>query len=258
MRKYLFKHLVELTGNPVLSSALRTFSKSRLSQPIVRPFAKTFGIKTEEMEYPISYYKNLHDLFTRRLTADIRPIDQSKTTLASPVDGVVKDMGEISADQQFYIKDRLYHLDDILGDAKKATHYQNGFYYVLYLSPRHYHRIHYPIKGTLISRYALGEKSFPVNDLGMRLGDNLFSTNYRIMSELATDFGKINFIKVGALNINSIDLTNLSNQFEKGEELGYFSFGSTVILILEHHPSFQPTITAQSEVKMGQAIGIWE
>lgn len=258
MRKYLFKHFVELTGNPVLSSALRSFSKSRLSQPIVRPFVKTFGIKTDEMEYPISSYKNLHALFTRRLTDHIRPIDESKTTLVSPVDAIAKDMGKISAEQTFYIKDRLYRLDDILGDAKRAADYQSGYYYVFYLSPRHYHRIHYPIKGTLISRYALGEKSFPVNDLGIRYGDHLFSTNYRIMSEIATNFGKLNFIKVGALNINSIDLINTATDFEKGDELGYFSFGSTVILLLEHHPQFIPTIELNAEVEVGQTIGKWE
>lgn len=258
MRKYLFKQFVELTGNPIFSSTLRAFSKSRLSHPIVRPFVKTFGIKTEEMEYPLSHYKTIHSLFTRKLTVDVRPIDQSPTTLASPVDAIVKDMGRISLEQTFYIKDQEYRLTDILGDEKKATTYQNGYFYVLYLSPKHYHRIHYPIKGKLISRYALGEKSFPVNDLGIRFGNNLFSTNYRIMSELITYYGKINFIKVGALNINSIDLINTATDFDKGEELGYFSFGSTVILLLEHHADFQPIIEPGSEVIVGQAIGKWQ
>lgn len=258
MRKKLFKHFVELTGNPLASSLIRAFSKSRLSQPVVRPFVKTFGIKTDEMQYPLSHYKSLHSLFTRRLTDDIRPIDPSARTIISPVDGVVKDMGKISAEQTFYIKDQLYELDQILGDPKKATLYENGYFYVLYLSPKHYHRIHYPINGKLVSRYALGEKSFPVNDLGIRYGNNIFATNYRIMSELATEFGKINFIKVGALNINSIDLINTSSSFQKGDELGYFSFGSTVILLLENNPHFTSTIKLNSEVEVGQAIGKWD
>lgn len=209
------------------------------------------------MEYPVTHYKSLHALFTRRLKEDIRPVDQSPLTISSPVDGILNDMGEISKNQTFYIKDQLYHLQEILGDSKKAATYEDGYFFVLYLSPRHYHRIHYPIKGRLASRYALGEKSFPVNNLGMKWGDSPFATNYRIISEAATSFGKIGIIKVGALNINSIQLTNAADTFEKGDELGYFSFGSTVILLLEKNPLFTPKVDLHSEVIVGQSIGEW-
>lgn len=257
MIKTLFKYFVELTGNPVASSLLRKFTQSRASKPVVRPFAKVYDIQKDEMEHPINHYKSLHALFTRRLKSDVRPIDQSPLTIVSPVDGVVNDMGEISENQNFYIKDQLYHLQEILGDTNKANTYQGGYFFILYLSPRHYHRMHYPIKGNLVSRFALGEKSFPVNDLGMKWGDQPFSTNYRIISELETSYGQMAMIKVGALNINSIQLTNSADTFEKGDEVGYFSFGSTVILLLEKHQLFTPKITLHDEVVVGQPIGEW-
>ena len=108
-----------------------------------------------------------------------------------------------------------------------------------------------------MSRYALGTTSFPVNDLGLRLGNQPFATNYRIISELTTVHGRMTMIKVGALNVNSIQILDSSTECKKGKEFGHFSFGSTVILFLEKNESFQPTIPINSEVKMGQSVGEW-
>lgn len=210
------------------------------------------------MEYPIHQYKSLHALFTRRLIDHVRPVDQSTRTLTSPVDGIINDSGKVSPGKNLYIKNKLYSVEKILGDSKKAEAYKNGHFFVLYLSPSHYHRMHYPVKGELLSRWALGGKSYPVNSLGERWGNSPFSTNYRIISEIATPFGKMAIVKVGALNINSIQLTNTSSEFEKGEELGYFSFGSTVILFIEPNDLFKAKATAfNAEVKVGQVIGEW-
>lgn len=257
MLKFLFKYFVELTGNSTASSLLQSFSKSRISRPLVRPFASVYHINKDEMEYPIKKYKSIHDLFTRRLKTDKRIIDNTKNTIVSPVDGVVNDLGEIASDQTFYIKKQKYHLADVFENTEKATKYENGFFFIIYLSPTHYHRIHYPINGRLNSRWALGEKSFPVNSLGEKFGNKPFSTNYRLISELDTDFGQIAVVKVGALNINSIQLTNKSKFFKKGDDLGYFSFGSTVILFIEKTQPFSPLIKKGTEVKMGEAIGNW-
>src|SRR5699024_12697480 len=130
------------------------------------------------------------------------PINQSPPTSVSQLDSVINDMGTIESDQIFYIKCQLYHLNDNLGDKKRAKTYENSYFFILYLSPKHYHRMHYPIDGALLSRYALGEKSFPVNNLGMRWGNKPFSTNYRIISEVDTTYGQVTIVKVGALYIN--------------------------------------------------------
>lgn len=257
MLRFLFKYFIELTGNPVASSLLKSFTSSRLSYPFVRPFANVYHLNQDEMAEPISKYKSLQALFTRHLKEDVRPIDSSVESLISPVDGIVSAQGGISSNQTFFIKDKLYSADKILGSSKKAAAYKDGHFFIIYLSPRHYHRIHFPIKGELLSHWSLGGKSYPVNSLGEKLGNSPFSTNYRVASEIATNFGKIAFVKVGALNINSIELTHTTPGFEKGDELGYFSFGSTVILFIEPSGLFKPTINVQSEVKVGQPIGEW-
>lgn len=258
MKKAILKSFVELTGNPFVSTLLKSFSKSRLSRPLIPPFAKVFQIDQDEMEFPISEYKNLHDFFTRRLRENTRIIDNSPNTLVSPVDGIISDMGTLFNETNLLIKNQEYSITEILGDKYKAAPYLNGYYFILYLSPRHYHRIHFPISGKLSARYALGNKSFPVNNFGLLYGDKPFATNYRLISELVTKFGKIALIKVGALNINSIQVFHSNPDFEKGEELGYFSFGSTVILFIEKtdYP-FQSFITKNTEIKMGQPIGNW-
>lgn len=258
MMKSLLKYFVELTGNPVSSSILKTIAQSPISRPIIKPFAKIYRINLEETEHPIHQYRSLNDFFTRRLKDDARPIADSPCTLASPVDGVLSEMGKIGGGRSFYIKGHHYKLDEMLGDPDKAANYQDGYFYIFYLSPSHYHRIHYPVDGKLLSRYALGGKSYPVNQFGMRFGDRPFATNYRIISELDTDFGKMAMIKIGALNINSIALYHAADHFKKGEELGFFSFGSTVIILLEKNSAFQNISNIDMEVTMGQTIGKWE
>ncbi|MFJ7934476.1 phosphatidylserine decarboxylase [Sporosarcina sp. NPDC096371] len=257
MKKTLFKYFVELTGNPVASALLKSVTTSRLSRPLIQPFSNAYRINEQEMEHPISHYESLQALFTRQLKEGSRHIDTSSNTIISPVDGVLSGVGKIGDNQTFLIKNYRYQLDEIMGIAKKAAPYKEGFYYIFYLSPSHYHHFHYPIDGEIVSRYALGGVSYPVNNLGLRLGQSPFSTNHRLISEMSTPFGNVAVVKVGALNVNSIQLYSSSKDCVKGDDFGYFSFGSTVILFIENHPNFTPTVGLDTEVKMGQSIGEW-
>lgn len=257
MKKTLFKYFVELTGNPVASSLLKSVTTSRLSRPLIQPFASTYRINEAEMEHPLRHYDSLQALFTRQLKDGSRQIDTTSNTIISPVDGVLSGVGKIRADQTFLIKNHLYRLDEIMGTEKKAATYKDGYYYIFYLSPSHYHHFHYPMDGEIVSRYALGGVSYPVNSLGLRLGQSPFATNHRLISEVATAFGNVAVVKVGALNVNSIQLYSSSKECIKGQDFGYFSFGSTVILFIENHPNFIPTVGLDTEVRMGQTVGEW-
>lgn len=257
MKKALFKYFVELTGHPVSSLLLKSVTSSRLSRKLIKPFARTYHINESEAEFPIDRYESLQAYFTRNLKQGARPIDSQHEILISPVDGYLSASGTIEKDQTFIIKEYLYSIKQILGDEKISNAYEGGFFYVFYLSPSHYHHFHYPYDGKLVSRYALGSTSFPVNDLGLRLGNQPFATNFRLISELSTEHGKMAIIKVGALNVNSIHINDSSKECRKGEEFGYFSFGSTVILLLEKNHLFQPTIPTNTEVRMGQSVGKW-
>lgn len=257
MKKMIFKRFVELSGHPASSALLKTIAGSRLSKKLIKPFARTYRINEEEAEFPIEHYDSLQAYFTRNLKKGSRPIDMNSDTLISPVDGVATEHGTIDSDQTFMIKNHLYSIVQILGDEKRAIPFKGGYFYIFYLSPSHYHHFHYPYDGEISSRYALGTTSFPVNDLGLRLGNQPFATNYRIISELSTAHGRMAMIKVGALNVNSIHIMDSSTSCTKGEEFGFFSFGSTVILFLENNGSFTPTIPTNTEVQLGQAVGEW-
>ena len=192
------------------------------------------------------------------MQAGKRPIDNDPRTLVSPVDGVLSDSGIIDTQQQFIVKDRAYSLTSLLGDESKAARYVNGYYYLFYLSPRHYHHFHYPVSGTVINRYALGSTSYPVNDLGIRMRDDVFSSNHRIISELSTDFGQAAIVKVGALNVNSVRIATSNKNCVKGQDFGHFAFGSTVILFIEQNDSFTPEELPFTEVQVGDKIGEWQ
>ncbi|ARJ37955.1 phosphatidylserine decarboxylase [Sporosarcina sp. P21c] len=258
MKTRIFKSFVELTGSPVSSALLKTLTTSRISKPLIKPFASFYHIQVDEAEYPIDQYTSLNSFFTRSLQAGSRPIDSHPKNLISPVDGVLSDSGSIDTQQQFIVKDKTYSLHSLLGDSEKAARYTNGYYYLFYLSPRHYHHFHYPISGTLMNRYALGSTSYPVNDVGIRMRNDVFSSNHRVISELSTDFGHVAIVKVGALNVNSVRIANSETACVKGQDFGHFAFGSTVILFVEQNNAFSPEEMPFTEVQVGDRIGVWK
>ncbi|MBY0222418.1 archaetidylserine decarboxylase [Mammaliicoccus sciuri] len=258
MKKHIFKTFVELTGHPISSSIIKNFTASAISKPLIKPFSSFYRIQQQEAEFPMNEYESLNAFFTRSLKAGSRPIDNDPNTLISPVDGVLSYSGPVNEQQQFVVKDKNYSITDLFGDTSKAEPYQNGYYYLFYLSPQHYHHFHYPVSGKLVSRYALGTTSYPVNDLGIRMKDELFSSNYRIISELETACGRVAIVKVGALNVNSIRIADSSKDCVKGEDFGHFAFGSTVILFIENKNSLAPLNLPFTEVQVGDKIGEWQ
>jgi len=254
--KLFLKLLVELTGNPLSSRCLRFIAESRGSAFLNRLFVKTFAVKMEEAESSLHEYKSLQSLFVRKLKPGIRPIDPRPNALVSPVDGILSAYGRITQDSTFLVKGDLYRLRDVLGKEDAEHRYQNGHYFVIYLSPGHYHRIHSPANGAILEQWHLGRTSYPVNRLGMKYGGHPFSKNYRLISEMATPYGNIAVIKIGALNVNSIHLTHATSVLTKGEEIGYFSFGSTVILFTETADfRYVQTLVEGKSLRYGEPLG---
>ncbi|RBW70467.1 phosphatidylserine decarboxylase [Bacillus taeanensis] len=259
MIKPLFRLFVELTGNRYASKIIQKFTTSRLSRVLIKPFAQVYKLNLEEMEKNLSEYETLQQLFVRKLQKNVRPILSSPFILVSPVDARIESFGKVTEDATFFIKGQRYDLEEMLGSKEKAQVYKQGTYFILYLSPQHYHRIHSPINGEIVEQWHTGGISYPVNHLGLKYGKRPFSTNYRVITEMSTSYGRIMTVKVGALNINSIHLTHNCLQVEKGEELAYFSFGSTVILLIESD-SFKTgdQLKQGMEVKMGSKLGSFE
>ncbi|WP_078552736.1 phosphatidylserine decarboxylase [Bacillus sp. FJAT-44921] len=255
MKKHIYHSFVELSGNRLNSFLLKSFARSRLSKMVNKSFASYYGLNLQEMERPLEEYKSLNELFIRRLKPDARKIDENEEAIVSPVDGVLATVGTITEQRTFTVKGQTYTLDEMLGSKEKSERYQNGSFVILYLSPSHYHRIHSPISGQIIEQWTLGRKSYPVNELGLRLGKRPLSKNYRLISEFEVQGNKrLSLVKVGALNVNSIHLTHPRPEVKKGEELAYFSFGSTVVLLFEKGLITIPPLQLPHEIKVGETF----
>lgn len=256
MKDKIYQSMIELTNGKWSSSFIKKFAQSSWSKKSIPLYMKYFSITTEENVREPKDFTTLHEFFTRHLKAESRPINQDEHGIISPVDALVENFGDITSKGIFHVKDKAYTLQDMLGSEELAEKYVNGKYIILYLSPAEYHRIHAPVDGEVIRQYLLGKKSYPVNTWGLQYGKKTISGNYRLLTELKMPNGKNCFsIKVGAMFVNSIELTNTSNSWKKGEEVGYFSFGSTVVMLFtEESMEFLPTLEKDQFVRMGELV----
>lgn len=216
-------------------------------------------------------YHNLLDFFTRELETEARPIAKGKNSVACPVDGRVAHVGDIENQQIFQIKGHSYSLADLVGDDY-AEDYRNGQAATIYLAPFDYHRIHAPLAGTLTrSRYIPGE----LNSVSITLLDKisgLFAKNERVVLEFTCQNGKkYLMVLVGAVNVGSIettfhgevcpshfndalDLPVRGEKIAKGDEIGRFNLGSTIIFIVPPE-TLTWQLNAGEKTQMGQVIG---
>lgn len=253
MKKRLYRSMIELSNGRASSALLKCFAGSSISRHFVTNYIKTYRIEVQDLPQPATNYLSLHDFFTRKLTEKARPI--AAADIVSPVDGRLEVHGSINAGSRFQVKGVSYSLSALLGSEQAAEQYRNGQYAILYLSPADYHRIHSPADGTVLKQYMLGDKSYPVNRLGLTYGKEPISGNRRLITELDTAFGRVLVVKVGAMYVNSIELTELGENWRKGAEVGYFSFGSTVALFFQENAvEFGSEIEDGDRIKVGEPL----
>ena len=256
MKRALFRAFFELTSSRAVSFLLKRFARSSFSRVCIPTYVRTFCVNTEEMSRPVSSYRSLHDLFIRRLRNGSRSIDPHPDAVVSPVDGLLSCCDIVADGYTFTVKGQTYDLHEMMGDAQSAQPYRSGHLLIVYLSPRDYHRIHSPITGTVERRWELGWKSHPVNATGLKWGKRPLSRNHRIITEFADRGRRVALVKVGAICVNSIEITSNTTAPSKGEELAYFSLGSTVVMLFERG-SFIPDekIDVPQYVRMGMRLG---
>ncbi|MCZ8517107.1 archaetidylserine decarboxylase [Paenibacillus filicis] len=257
MKTSLFRLLTELSSRKSVSRATGAFAKSRTSRSLIPRFARTYGIRIEEAEKPLHEYGSLNDFFTRRLKPGLRPVHDAPDTLVSPVDALITGMGPIREGLILNVKGQDYTVEELLNHSPRLVNYTNGFYYVLYLSPTDYHRIHSPVNGRIIEKEHVGGKVYPVNEFGLRHMRRVLSRNERLITYVQHEHGEVAVVKVGALNVSSIRYVDpLPEQLERGGELAYFEFGSTVVLLTENGTlNCRPDLNVGSKVKMGEPLG---
>lgn len=258
MMNSFFRLLTELSSRKFVSQITGAFAKSRLSRALIPRFAKFYGIRVEDAEKQIAEYESLNDFFTRRLKKGLRPIEEDAALLISPVDAGITGMGAIETGGIYNVKGQDYSLEELLNQSPRTVNYIDGFYVVLYLSPTDYHRIHSPVTGKILEKELIRGKVYPVNEFGLRHMRRVLSRNERLVTYILHDKGEVAVVKVGALNVSSIQYVQpLPDQLERGDDLAYFEFGSTVVLLLENE-TFEPRKDLQvgSKVKMGESLGV--
>jgi phosphatidylserine decarboxylase len=252
-----YRLLTELSSRKTISHFTGFLAKSPISKRFIPHFAKTYGINLTEAEKEINEYQSINDFFTRRLKKGLRPVDPSENAIVSPVDAVITGIGEVDEGTILSIKGQLYTILDLLGEQEETERYKHGKYVVLYLSPTDYHRIHSPIGGELVRSRHIPGKVYPVNDFGLKNMKKVLSRNERLISYIRNDETQVAIIKVGALNVSSIRMSDhvTTNTLEKGQELAYFEFGSTVILLFENDAvEFAEGLKEGDRVYMGTVI----
>ncbi|MDT8384060.1 MAG: archaetidylserine decarboxylase [Gammaproteobacteria bacterium] len=243
-----------------------------------RWFVKQFNVDMGLAQEPdLDRYPSFNAFFTRALHARARPVVVDENLLASPVDGAISQLGNIENGRIFQAKGRDYTLLELLGnDAEKARQFEDGRFATLYLSPRDYHRIHLPIDGKLTAMAHIPGRLFSVSPATARAIPRLFARNERVVAYFETELGPMAMVLVGAIFVASIetvwagevtppagrtirhweyDPAAPAHQFRKGDEIGRFNMGSTVILLhakdrIEWLDSLHPA----DSVQMGQAI----
>jgi phosphatidylserine decarboxylase len=252
-----FRLMTELSSRKWISQMTGKFAKSKASRGLITRFAKAYGIRIEDAEKSLKSYGSLNDFFTRRLKPGLRPVDSGAAVLVSPVDAKITGIGPVEDGLIVNVKGQDYTIDELLNRSPRVMNYNRGFYFVLYLSPTDYHRIHSPIAGQVLEKEHVPGKVYPVNEFGLTKMRRVLSRNERLITILQHEFGEIAVIKVGAMNVSSIQYVEpLPAQLERGGELAYFEFGSTVVLLMEND-TFEPRsdLKLDSKVLMGEALG---
>ncbi len=260
-----------------------------LRAPVIRGFAGVTGADLAEAAGAPASFESVSSFFSRRLAPGVRRWPQDPTVPASPVDGVVGQVGEVEDGQALQAKGYTYRLDELLGTSEAAEVFWRGRFVTLYLSPRHYHRIHAPVGGTVTWARAQPGGLLPVNDPAVRSVPDLFVKNERLVVGIRRPPGagwlggvEVAVVAVGAFNVGRISsafdpdwngpppvgVTNRKGQrepearsyappvpVERGDELMTFHLGSTVILLFaDAEGEMDPAVVPGAEIRLGQPL----
>ena len=247
--------------------------ESKFVPKSIELFSKAFGVDLNDAIHPEpSHYKTFNAFFTRQLKPELRPIAPSK--LVSPVDGTISQFGSIIDSSLVQAKGVSYTLDSLLGGNKEQSKlYENGQFITVYLSPKDYHRIHMPCSGKLIEQTHIPGRLFSVAKHTVNTIKGIFARNERVIASFETEFGPMAMVLVGAINVAAIETvwaglitppkgksltTKNYNQKEisldKGEEMGRFNMGSTVILLFTNSAPALQGLSIDQSVVMGEAF----
>jgi phosphatidylserine decarboxylase len=278
---YLFAALQYVLPKHLLSRIVYALMRSRtpwIKNTILRVFLSGFKIDMSEAQESDPFaYESFNAFFTRALKPNARPIAADPGLIVSPVDGTVSQCGHIHDTSIFQAKGHAYSLEELLGgDMEAVETYRGGSFACIYLAPYNYHRIHMPVDATVRSNLYVPGDLFSVNAATARAVPRVFARNERLICDFDTALGRMAVVSVGALFVGSIETVHcgevnppprgrkravpfeqgIGRDFRKGEELGRFNMGSTVVLLFQAgRMRWDARLAPESTVRLGQPIG---
>jgi len=244
---------------------------------LIRGFMALYDVNTEEVRRRIpEEFPTFNAFFTRELADGARVIDTAGDVLVSPADGTLSAAGTLRGRHLLQAKGIEYTLDDLLAaDLDTARAFAGGTFATIYLAPRNYHRVHSPMDGELLAAHYVPGELFSVNTSTAAHVRGLFRRNERVNLHFETALGPMIVILVGALNVGSIttpwsgeirprsrgvvevlELSAHARAVRKGDLLGWFNMGSTVIVLLPRDRcTWRRDLAPGVTLRMGEAIG---
>lgn len=266
-----------LLPKQALTTLAGKFASARLgglTTSVIRWFVGRYNVNMGEAANPdIASYASFNDFFTRALKDGARPL--ADADLICPVDGAISQFGPIAKDQVFQAKGHSYSTTALVGgDAALGARFENGHFATLYLSPRDYHRIHMPCAGKLTRMIHVPGDLFSVNPTTARGVPGLFARNERVVCVFESDAGPFVLVLVGATIVGSMatawhgqvnpprpgklrqwDYALGQVRLQKGEEMGRFLLGSTVVMLFPQGPlQFNPQWAPARPIQLGDAM----
>ena len=246
----------------------------------IKFFIKKYNVDMSEALYPHpEHYKTFNEFFTRQLKPEVRQIAGGDDVLIQAVDGAVSQFGDIHQDSIFQAKGHNYSLTTLLGGKPElAKPFKNGKFATIYLSPKDYHRIHMPVEGTLTDMVYVPGELFSVNPLTAENVPGLFARNERVIAFFDTPVGKMAMVLVGATIVASIETVwsgtvtppagkNVQHwqyesddeaavKLEKGDEMGRFKLGSTIVVCFEKDQIEFEDMEAGMTTRLGEVFAL--
>nr|WP_216076909.1 archaetidylserine decarboxylase [Acinetobacter defluvii] len=274
LKKQLFIRAQNLVPQQQLSRVVGKLAASEnpiVKNVVIQAFKAQYGIDMSIAQQTDALkYKSFNEFFTRALKDGVREIDADASSIVSPADGAISQLGKVKEGDVFQAKGQSFSVEKLIGDPQLAAPFKNGEFATVYLSPRDYHRVHMPFAGTLTETLYIPGELFSVNQTTAENVPGLFARNERMVCLFDTELGRMAVVLVGAMIVAGIEtvatgkvkpsgrleLNHHDLKLEKGDELGRFYLGSTAIVLFEHDKmNWDAQFKANSVVVMGEALG---
>ena len=242
---------------------------SPMGRAVVGFYSRMYAVELRDCE-PNAGWSSFDAFFTRRLREGTRAVDADPRAITSPADGRIESMAPVDDRGTFTVKGRPYEVAELLGDAEEARRFVGGAGFVVYLSPRDYHRVHAPVSGQIRRIRSMPGDYFPVNAVGVRHVPNLLCRNRRVAIEIDAEggLGRVTVVMVVAMIVGRITTLGVDAwdvplgdhvfdlrrcRFGAARRSASSRQGSTAVVFVEKG-AVAPWLVGEGPVRYGQAL----